>query len=265
MKLLLSATFLSIAGAQGQLISRESDLTDLSAGINLSGGSMKWKELQECQDALDVCMDDKEVPTFLFVQTASRCTLSRSEEGKYVLSSSDVSDETWSFSDRPFQLAESIPTLTFLEEFDTMFQMTDEDTGRGRPNAAFTFIYEPEAGTGDDVFKGPLIAVMIDAAHTVVPEGEENVLSTTRSASIKVEYDLIQSESQEDSMTLDSFFATEDIEESNKEGGTRSRRLTGMTRGSAPKSISNRGIRRLPSSSEVEFSSCSLFIDGKRR
>mmetsp|Transcript_45981 Transcript_45981/g.112213 ORF Transcript_45981/g.112213 Transcript_45981/m.112213 type:complete len:265 (+) Transcript_45981:1136-1930(+) len=264
MKFFLSTTLLVVAGANGQLISKNPNLSNLSAGVNLSGGATDSKELKECKDALDICMNDEEVPTFLFVQTASRCTLSRSEEGKYVLSSTDLSNETWSFSDRPFQLAESIPTLTFLEEFDTMFHMTDEDTGRGRPNAAFTFIYDPEDGMGDDVLKGPLIAVMIDAAHTVVPDDDDGTSSTTRSASIKVEYDLIQSESQEDSTTLESFFATGDSNGDTTEGGTRSRRLMGRNRGSVPTSTGKRGIRRLPSLSEVKFSSCSLFIDGKR-
>jgi hypothetical protein len=122
----------------------------------------------------------------------------------------------------PFQLAETIPTTTFLDEFDTMFQMTDDDTGVGRPNAAFTFILEDD--DKERVFKGPLIAVMIEAAHVVGLDHES--VSVTKSSSIMVEYELIQSDDQEIIMPLEMLVLE---------------------------------------SEQVEFTSCSIFIDGRLR
>lgn len=120
-------------------------------------------------------------PSLLFVQMANNCTLTH-KDGVFTLFTEDMAKDTWSFSDRPFQLEDTIPTAGFVDNFATMFS---NETG-GAPNAAFTFVHEDH-----DQFAGPLIAVMIqgfshDDAH--------------------YSYTLGQSGDQADDGSLDSFF-----------------------------------------------------------
>ena len=115
------------------------------------------------------------------------CKLKRKERGdgkySYEWSSKDLDDDTYVFSDRPYRIASSVPTLDFFKNFGDMFS---KETG-GRPNGVMTFRHEDA-----DVLEGPLIAVYIDAAY--------------KKSSDKYVYELSQSKDQGEVNALDDFF-----------------------------------------------------------
>mmetsp|Transcript_19413 Transcript_19413/g.40153 ORF Transcript_19413/g.40153 Transcript_19413/m.40153 type:complete len:315 (-) Transcript_19413:306-1250(-) len=126
---------------------------------------------------------------------ANHCLLSRATfpggngETVYTLSSHDMAEETWGFTDRPFQVESTQTTTAFFDTFDAKFGVNSEG---GSPNAAFTFVHEQ-----DHVFNGPLVAVMIDASYMTTDESTGEVTYT---------YELAQSEEQASVLGLDSFF-----------------------------------------------------------
>ena len=122
------------------------------------------------------------------------CKLKRKERGDgkpyYEWSSKDMDDETYVFSDRPYRIAYSMPTVKFFENFDDTFS---EETG-GKPNGAMTFRHKDT-----DEFEGPLIAVYVDAAY--------------QKSSGKFVYELSQSKDEEEVNALDEFFEDGDVVE----------------------------------------------------
>ncbi|KAL3935297.1 MAG: hypothetical protein SGARI_003037, partial [Bacillariaceae sp.] len=139
-------------------------------------------ELAACEARLDA----ESVPSFLYVQMANQCKLSRTGLGnatQYYLSSQDMDDETYSFTDRPFQIEDTMTTVDFFDTFDQRF---NEASG-GRPNAAMTFHH-----ADDQQMEGPLIAIQVEAVFN-----EENG---------EFVYALQQSESQASIVALGQFF-----------------------------------------------------------
>lgn len=118
-------------------------------------------QLQTCRVNLEQCQAKLEAPTFLFVQMASSCSLSRTEECDYTLSTLEMAEEKWAFTDRPFQVVETMSTNEFFNNFTEIFS---EETG-GPPNAAFTFVHDDSRE-----FNGPMVAVMVEALYTTEDE-----------------------------------------------------------------------------------------------
>eukprot|EP00522_Entomoneis_paludosa_P013016 CAMPEP_0172448340 /NCGR_PEP_ID=MMETSP1065-20121228/7374_1 /TAXON_ID=265537 /ORGANISM="Amphiprora paludosa, Strain CCMP125" /LENGTH=445 /DNA_ID=CAMNT_0013199803 /DNA_START=172 /DNA_END=1509 /DNA_ORIENTATION=- len=149
--------------------------------------------VEECRSKLEQCQAELDAPSWLFVQMANHCLLARSMastgELKYTLSSHDMSEETWGFTDRPFQVESTFTTMEFFDTFDENFGVDSEG---GSPNAAFTFVHEE-----DHVFNGPLVAVMIDASYVTTDEASREVTYM---------YALAQSLEQATTLNLDSFF-----------------------------------------------------------
>ena len=146
-------------------------------------------KLGECRANLGACQaeTDNDGATNLYVQMAQTCKLKQKTDGKgelyYELSSKDMDDDTYPFTDRPFRAANTVPTKQFVKNFGATFS---EETG-GRPNAAVTFRHADA-----DNFEGPLIAVFVEAAY--------------RKDSGKYVYELTQSEEQEKVNALKDFF-----------------------------------------------------------
>lgn len=142
--------------------------------------------LVSCKSDLADCNAAAAAPSYLFVQMANSCTLSRSANADgtmvYTMSTSDMDDETYSFSDRPFQVESEIPTEEFFANFTEFFI-------ESKPNAAFTFDLKDD---DSDKFEGPIIAVQVDAIY----EDDSGVYS----------YVLEQSASQASVVALQSFF-----------------------------------------------------------
>jgi hypothetical protein len=135
-----------------------------------------------CDSALAQCKGDASNPKLLYVQVANHCTLSRSG-GKYTLSTTDMDDDTYVFSDRPFRAETVVNTKDFFADFNNAFT---ESTG-GNPNAAVTLVHED-----DNQFEGPLVSVFIDAAYSM--------------DSGTYTYQVEQSEDQQAILSLESFF-----------------------------------------------------------
>lgn len=173
-------------------------------GGGTRGGSQKDDKTAEenqstCQEELDICRAEKEKESHpLYVQMANQCKLSR-RHGKYLLTTSDMAEETWTFSDHPLRVQQTLSTDQFFKSFDTTFK-EEETGGPGRPNAAFTFVHEDNNG-----FDGPLVAVMIKAAFT-----------TSHNSKTTYTYQLKQSDSQKETFSLDSLF-DEDEEEDDED------------------------------------------------
>lgn len=142
--------------------------------------------LVSCKSDLADCNAAAAAPTYLFVQMAHNCTLSRSANADgtmaYTMSTSDMDDETYSFSDRPFQFENEIPTEEFFANFTELFNTS-------KPNAAFTFDLDDDDSLK---FEGPVVAVQVDAIY----EDDSGVYS----------YVLEQSASQASVSSLESFF-----------------------------------------------------------
>jgi hypothetical protein len=83
-----------------------------SRGLKIKGGGNS--EAYSCKAELAALKQQALKPHYLFVQMANHCTLSRSD-GSYTLSSLDVADTTWQFTDRPLQLEESMETTEFFD------------------------------------------------------------------------------------------------------------------------------------------------------
>ena len=186
--------------------SRHLDDQDGSSTVDGGGGLRFLAEADTCEDQLDVCRadlgacqagtdgGDGDGASILYVQMAQTCKIKEKIDGDgnvyYELSSKDMDDETYAFTDRPYRIAETMTTLQFFRDFDATF---DEETG-GRPNAAMTFRH---ADTGN--FEGPLISVLVEAAY--------------RKENGKYVYELTQSEEQEAVHALKDFFRDGDGED----------------------------------------------------
>ena len=151
-------------------------------------------KLDKCRSKLDKCQAEADAPKLLFTQMGQSCKLKRKERGDgkryYEWSSKDMDDETYVFSDRPYRIAYSMPTVEFFQNFDDTFS---EETG-GRPNGAMTLRHKDT-----DEFEGPLIAVYVEAAY--------------QKSSDKFVYELSQSKDQEELNALDEFFEDGDVVE----------------------------------------------------
>ena len=155
------------------------------------GGDSCEVKLDECRADLGLCQsetdDDGDGASILYVQMAQTCKIKEKTDGKgkvyYELSSKDMDDETYAFTDRPLRAAEAMSTRQFFKDFDATFS---EETG-GRPNAAVTFRHRNTSN-----FEGPLISVFVEAAY--------------RKDSGKYVYELTQSEEQEGVSALKDFF-----------------------------------------------------------
>ena len=70
-------------------------------------------EDDNCKTELAKCEAAASAPSFMFVQMANHCTMRR-KDGVHTLSSEDMADKTWSFSDRPFKLEDTyVPSHSF--------------------------------------------------------------------------------------------------------------------------------------------------------
>ena len=162
-----------------------------------SGDNSCTDQLNTCQVELDNCREDKaaeaddDAPSYLYVQMAQTCKLKQKTDGRgrphYELSSKDMDDDTYSFTDRPYRIAETIPTKQFIKDFGTTFSI---ESG-GRPNGVVTFRHADTKS-----FEGPLISVFVEAAR--------------RKDSGKYVYELTQSEEQEEVNALRDFFREEE-------------------------------------------------------
>ena len=163
---------------------------DASDRLRRLGTSCSDK-LDKCRSKLEVCKAEAEQPTLLFTQMARTCKLKRKADGDgetyYEWSSKDMDDDTYVFSDRPYQIAYTMTTESFVDDFDDTFS---KESG-GKPNGAITFRHE---NTGR--FEGPLISVLVEAAR------KSNVG--------KFVYELRQSRDQEEVNALDDFFKKKD-------------------------------------------------------
>ena len=168
--------------------SGEGGLRFLAGG---EGGDSCEVKLDECRADLGLCQSetdgDGDGASILYVQMAQTCKIKEKTDGKgkvyYELSSKDMDDETYAFTDRPLRAAEAMSTRQFFKDFDATFS---EETG-GRPNAAVTFRHHDTSN-----FEGPLISVFVEAAY--------------RKDSGKYVYELTQSEEQEGVSALKDFF-----------------------------------------------------------
>ena len=138
-----------------------------------------------------MCKAEAEQPSLLFTQMARTCKLKRKTDGDgetyYEWSSKDMDDDTYVFSDRPYQIAYTMTTESFVDDFDDTFS---KESG-GKPNGAITFRHENSGR-----FEGPLISVLVEAAH--------------KSDVDKFVYELRQSRDQEEVNALDDFFKEKD-------------------------------------------------------
>ena len=151
-------------------------------------------KLDKCRAKLESCEDEVAQPTFLFTQMAETCKLKRKVNNKgdvtYEWSSKDMDDDTYVFSDRPYQIAFTMPTEGFFHGFDEMF---NKDNG-GKPNGAITFRHKNTKN-----FEGPLISVFVEAAY--------------KTNAGKFIYELSQSKEQEAVNALEDFFEDGDGED----------------------------------------------------
>ena len=116
------------------------------------GGRNQWQaRLEKVEAELEVCKAEAATPTWLFVQMADMCTLYRDEFGVYHLESSKFHSDTELFTDRPFKLEETMPTIDWFSNFDELF-----DGGKGKPNAALTIV-------DDDESKDVVVSVFAEA------------------------------------------------------------------------------------------------------
>eukprot|EP00563_Minutocellus_polymorphus_P017358 CAMPEP_0197728858 /NCGR_PEP_ID=MMETSP1434-20131217/28461_1 /TAXON_ID=265543 /ORGANISM="Minutocellus polymorphus, Strain CCMP3303" /LENGTH=227 /DNA_ID=CAMNT_0043315393 /DNA_START=20 /DNA_END=700 /DNA_ORIENTATION=- len=145
------------------------------------------KKLDKCKSDLKTCEKEAAQPTFLYTQMADTCKLKRKTIGngkhRYEWSSKDMDDETYVFSDRPYQIAYTMQTEAFFQDFDNLF---NKDNG-GKPNGAITFRHKNTKN-----FEGPLISVFVEAAY--------------KTDVGKFVYELSQSKDQEVVNALDEFF-----------------------------------------------------------
>ena len=162
-----------------------------------SGDNSCTDQLNTCQVELDNCREgkaaeaDDNAPSYLYVQMAQTCKLKQKTDGRgrthYELSSKDMDDDTYSFTDRPHRIAGTIPTKQFVKDFGTTFSI---ESG-GRPNGVVTFRHADAKS-----FEGPLISVFVEAAR--------------HKDSGKYVYELTQSEEQEEVNALRDFFREEE-------------------------------------------------------
>ena len=155
------------------------------------GGMTYSDELDKCKSDLQTCEEEMEQPILLFTQMADKCKLKRKTNGKsevfFEWSSKDLDDETYVFSDRPYQIAYTMTSEAFFDNFDDMFS---EKSG-GRPNGAITFRHK-----NTNRFEGPLISVFLEAAY--------------KTDTGKFVYELSQSQDQEEVNSLNDFFEDKD-------------------------------------------------------
>ena len=144
-------------------------------------------KLDKCRSKLESCEDEAAQPTLLFTQMAETCKLKRKVNAKgdvtYEWSSKDMDDDTYVFSDRPYQIAYTMTTPDFFDGFDDMF---NKNNG-GKPNGAITFRHKNTKN-----FEGPLISVFVEAAY--------------KTDAGKFIYELSQSKEQEAVNALEDFF-----------------------------------------------------------
>ena len=181
---------------QGWALSPSSTSSNLRS---LTGGDTSCTDqLNTCRVELDNCREgnkaaevDDDAPAYLYVQMAQTCKLKEKTDGRgrthYELSSKDMDDDTYSFTDRPYRIAGTIPTKQFVKDFGTTFSV---ESG-GRPNGVITFRHADTKS-----FEGPLISVFVEAAR--------------RKDSGKYVYELTQSEEQEEVNALRDFFREQD-------------------------------------------------------
>jgi len=167
----------SLKGSSSSKSSKSSSSSSSSKG---KGGSSKSSGVSDA-DGTCSCSDEPDL-RWLMIMMATECHLTR-DNGKYYLSSAQVSPETWIFTDRPFDYAGSVTTKFFFENFDTIF-----NDGLGLPNAALTFSHAE-----DDRFDGPLVAVMVERIYEAPGTGLAG-------------FELKQSSEQEKVLPIDTLF-----------------------------------------------------------
>jgi len=158
--------------------------------------SVQFNLMQQYKEELDQCEAEKNSPKNLFVQMANHCTLERlvstSNVTLYNLITSDMHDETWVFTDRPFRHEETMSSKDFLNNFNETFRTS-------LPNAAVTFVSEKE-----NIFEGPLVSVFLDGVYSESAVFLNNTSTTTYT------YVLEQSSDQREVIALDSFFSNDE-------------------------------------------------------
>ena len=104
--------------ASAPLINRDDHPSDRRLCMSCSD------KLDKCRSKLETCEKETDAPTLLFTQMGQTCKLKRKERGDgtpyYEWSSKDMDDETYVFSDRPYRIAYSMPTVNFFENFDCL-------------------------------------------------------------------------------------------------------------------------------------------------
>lgn len=151
------------------------------------------KELQQCLMDLKECQNERDEPSMLAVQMGNKCGIRRHHSGgsglftghdyNYELFIDNMNDDTFLFTNRPYQIESVESTTKFIENFDVMFK-------DGPPNAAVTFTKD---STNNDMIDAPLVSVFLEAAYE-----QHTPLSVT--------YKLSQSPSQASIGSLESFF-----------------------------------------------------------
>jgi len=136
------------------------------------------EELLDLRDQCTIDPDQEEPPVYLFVQIATNCEL-RLLDGGRITAVGNIGEETHVFSDRPQRLQYNMPTLDFVESFDSTFKDS-------LPNAAITAV-----STDRDQFGGPAVAILSNAS--MMADG-------------RVSYDIAQSVEQDAEFSLLPFF-----------------------------------------------------------
>ena len=143
---------------------------------------------QDLVDLHDQCISDPDpkeesnTTSLLFVQIATSCELRQLEDGRVTVVG-NVGNDTYVFSDRPQRLEYNIPTVDFVDMFS--FNQTFQNNP---PNAAITAV-----SNDSDQFGGPTVVILSNAS--MLADGS-------------VSYDIMQSQEQDNELSLASFFET---------------------------------------------------------
>jgi len=166
----------------------------LEATITLLEGQIKSQQeviAVQQQDLVDLhgqCTSDPDpkeesnTTSLLFVQIATSCELRQLEDGRVTVVG-NVGNDTYVFSDRPQRLEYNMPTVDFVDMFS--FNQTFQNNP---PNAAITAV-----SNDSDQFGGPTVVILSNSS--MLADGS-------------VSYDIMQSQEQDNELSLASFFET---------------------------------------------------------
>ena len=143
---------------------------------------------QDLVDLHDQCTSDPDpkeefnTTSLLFVQIATSCELRQLEDGRVTVVG-NLGNDTYVFSDRPQRLEYNIPTVDFVDMFSS-----NQTFQNNPPNAAITAV-----SNDSDQFGGPTVVILSNAS--MLADGS-------------VSYDIMQSQEQDNELSLATFFKT---------------------------------------------------------